>query len=370
MKIYLCTTAPSKNYRSWSNIPYLLHNSLEKQGYIVKNCVMREIEPFRTLFNLPIRALNKLFKVGTTYFYVRTPLHFFFANMYGRFIGLISNSKDVMVVQGFSYPLNNGKNRQIIVGDWPSEYLFEKFMRRKPSHLERKSIDRENAVIEAADSVITLFPNVQEYMLKKYKNPNIYCFGNVVNIDDAVVLPSDILDCKLRSKRLVFIGQTFYLPGAHALIEAVANMRQKGIECEVDIIGIDKGLIGCEYEWLFVHGYLDKDKPDEKSKYYRLLTNARMFVNTTPGWSGFQALLEAMYFYNPVVVRRNECLTSYFCDLPSVAYILEEGGQSLESLLIQGFASDGNYRKMSIAAHEAVNSSTWANFTSKLVGLI
>jgi hypothetical protein len=108
-----------------------------------------------------------------------------------------------MIVQGFSYPLNNGKNKQIILGDWPSEYLFERFLKRQPSRFERKSIDRENTVIENANAVITLFPSVQNYMLKKYKNKNIFCFGNVVNVDDDIIVPFDIRERKLNSFKLL-----------------------------------------------------------------------------------------------------------------------------------------------------------------------
>ncbi len=331
---------------------------------------MREVEPLKTLFNLPIRVLNKFFKLGTTYFYVRTPVHFFFTYLYSRFIGLMSAKQDVMIVQGFSYPLQNGKNRQIVLGDWPSEYLFEKFLKRQPSRLERKSIDRENTVIEAADAVITLFPNVREYMLRKYKNQNIYCFGNVVNIDDDVVLPSNIRERKLNSRRFLFVGQPFYLHGALELIAAARNLRQQGLECEVDIIGIEPRLIGVEYEWLTVHGYLDKEKPEDKKKYYELLSNSRLFVNTTPGWSGFQALLEAMYFHNPIVVRPNESLNSYFSNLTTVAHIVEEGGPDLEAMLVESLADGSRYQQMSDAAREAVESSTWNNFTTELIGLL
>jgi glycosyltransferase involved in cell wall biosynthesis len=369
MKIFFCTTAPSRNYKSWSNIPYLLHTNLEKRGFVVENCVMREVEPLKTVFNLPIRVLNKFFNLGTTYFYVRTPVHFFFTYLYSRFIGLISTKQDVMVVQGFSYPPRNGKNTQIILGDWPSEYLFETFLRRQPSQLERKSIDRENAVIEAADAVITLFPNVREYMLKKYKNQNIYFFGNVVNVDDDVVIPTDIRERKLNSKRFLFVGQPFYLQGALQLIDAARNLRQQGLECEVDIIGIEPGLIGTKYEWLSVHGYLDKEKPDHKRRYYKLLSDARLFVNTTPGWSGFQALLEAMYFHNPIVVRSNESLNSYFSNLMNIAYIVEEGGPSLESKLLDSLTDSARYQQMSDEARKAVESSTWNNFTTELIGL-
>lgn len=370
MKILLCTTAPSKNYKSWSNIPYLLHKNLEMKGYAVENYVMRELEPVKTIFNLPIRVLNKFFKLNTAYFYVRTPVHFFFACLYSRFIGLISAKQDVMLVQGFSYPIHNGKNRQIILGDWPSEYLFEKFLKRRPSRLERKSIDRENAVIEAADAVITLFPNVREYMLRKYKNQNIYCFGNVVNVDNGVILPADIRERKVNSKRFLFVGQPFYLPGALELIVAARNLRQQGFACEVDIIGIDSSLIGAEYAWLKVHGYLDKEKTEDKQKYYELLSSSKLLVNTTPGWSGFQALLEAMYFYNPIVVRSNESLNSYFPELTSVARIVEEDGSNLESILIESLTDSSLYQQMSESAHKAVESSTWNNFTNKLIGLL
>lgn len=370
MKILLCTTAPSKNYKSWSNIPYLLHKNLEKRGYTVKNYVMREVEPIKTVFNLPVRVLNKFFKLGSTYFYVRTPIHFFFTCLYSRCIGLMSGKQDVMVVQGFSYPLHNGKNRQIVLGDWPSEYLFEQFLKRRPSRLEQKSIDRENAVIEAADAVITLFPNVREYMLRKYKNKNIYHFGNVVNIDDDVVLPLNIRERKLNSRSFLFVGQPFYLPGALELIEAAHSLRQHGFACEVDIIGIDPSLIGIEYSWLKVHGYLDKEKPREKKKYYELLSNAKLFVNTTPGWSGFQALLEAMYFYNPIAVRPNESLNSYFSNLRTVGHIVEADGLSLESVLMESMTDSARYQQMSDAARKAVESSTWNNFTTELIELL
>jgi glycosyltransferase involved in cell wall biosynthesis len=366
MKIFFCTTAPSKSYKSWSNIPYLLHKNLEKKGYSVKNYVMREVEPLKTVFNLPIRALNKFFKLGTTYFYVRTPVHFFSTYLYSRWIGFISTKNDVMVVQGFSYPPHNGKNKQIILGDWPSEYLFETFLKRQPSRLERRSIDRENAIIEAADAVITLFPDVREYMLRKYKNKNIYCFGNVVNVDDGVAIPADIQQRKIKSNRLLFVGQPFYLPGALELIAAARSLRENGVDCEVDIVGIGPDLIGEQHSWLRVHGYLDKENAEDKKKYYELLSSARLFVNTTPGWSGFQALLEAMYFHNPIVVRPNESLSSYFPNLKALAYLLEEGGV-LEEILLTSFSDEARYQSMSEVSHKSVDSSTWSNFTENLI---
>ena len=343
---------------------------MEKKGYRVTNIVLREFEPFKMIFNLPVRILNKFFKINTTYLYVRTPMHFYLTNLYSNFIKLISDKQDVMVVQGFSYPINNRKNKQILLGDWPSEYLFEEFLKRQPSCFERKSIDRENDVIEAADAVITLFPNVREYMLRKYKNKNIYCFGNVVNIDDDVVLPADIQKRKIKSQKLLFIGQPFYLQGAHELIAAALSLRESGVNCEVDIIGINAGLIGSEYPWLTVHGYLDKERPEEKRKYYELVANARLFVNTTSAWSGFQSLLEAMYFYTPILVRPNGSLNSYFPNLNQLAYVLEDREVRLESLLIDSFSDSEKYQSMSELSHSSVKSFTWSHFTENMIKLI
>jgi len=370
MRVFFLTTASSKEYKSWSNIPYLLQKNLEKRGYIVENHVLRELNPFKTIFNLPIRIIKKFFKLETQYFYVRTPLHFFMTYLYSFYIKLVSAKDDVIIVQGFSYPLNNKKNRQIIIGDWPSEYLFEKFLKRIPTRLERKSIDRENKVIECADAVITLFPNVHEYMLQKYKNRKIYCFNNVVNIDDDVVLPRDIRQRKLDSNRLLFIGQTFYLEGALELVNAALNLRKLGFECEVDIVGIERKMIHVEYEWLKVYGYLDKGNAIHKKLYYEILSNARLFVNTTNGWSGFQAILEAMYFHNPIVVKTNETLISYFPSLDSFAHMYDESKTSLEAILVESFSNDYEYQKLSDAAKKAVESSTWNNFTNELIKII
>jgi len=370
MKVYFCTTESSKKYKSWSNIPYLLHTNLEKRGHLVCNYVMREAQPLRALFNFPVRAWNRFYKDNVAYFYVRTPVHFFLTYILGRWIGLISTKPDVMLVQGFSYPLNNGKNRQILLGDWPTSYLFEKFLMRQPNRYEQSSIERENQVIEAADAVITLFPDVLEYMSRNYQNKHIYCFGNMVNIDDGVVVPVDIRQRKLASNRFLFIGKPFYLAGAFELIAAARSLRRRGFNCEVDVVGIDRALIGIEFDWLRVHGYLDKDNPDEKCKYYDLLANAKFFVNTTPGWSSFQALLEAMYFHNPIIVRTNDILQGYFPQLNDVAHIVDSEGGTLEMILTDIFTDGVRYKQMSEAARAAVESSTWGNFTAKLIELL
>ena len=322
------------------------------------------------LFNVPVRILIKFFNIKTTYFFVRTPIHFLNAYLYSQYIRFISKSEDIMIVQGFSYPPHNKKNRMILIGDWPSTYLFDKFLKRHPNRLEIKSIERENKVIENADAVVTLFPDVYKYMLTYYKNKNIFYFGNVVNVDEKVVVPSNIVSKKINSNRLLFVGQPFYLDGAMELILSVENLRKKGYELEVDIVGIEPNLIKPKHSWVIVHGYLDKGKSVEKEKYYALLENAKLFVNTTSGWNAFQATLEAMYFYNPIVVRPNDNLAQTFQTLADFSYIVDSKSGSLEDVIINSINQPDQYKNKCINSHYAVKPHTWDAFTKKIVDLI
>lgn len=370
MKIFLCTTSTSKHYKSWSNIPYLLHKHLQTRGYEVKNIVLRELFPINFLFNLPIRFLIKCLGLETTYFFVRTPVHFFFTYIYSQFIRFISSNKDIMLVQGYSYPPHNSKNRLILLGDWPSAYLFDTFLKRRPSRLEMRSIAREDRVIENANAVITLFPDVHKYMHQRYKNRNIFYFGNVVNIDSYVELPPDILDRKRNSRSLLFIGQPYYLSGAHQLIDAVDVLRKEGYDLLVDIVGIEPSLIGRDFDWLSVHGYLDKGNAIAKRKYYELLANAKLFVNTTAGWTAFQAMLEAMYFFNPIVVRCNPNLVQTFPGAHTFSYFVEDQEDSLQAKLVDSLLFSDEYLSRCRMAHEAAKPFTWVNFTDQLVKVI
>lgn len=369
-KIYLCTTVTSKDYKSWSNIPYLLHKNLEKEGYNVVNLILRELWPVKFIFNLPVRLFIKYFFLKTTYYYVRTPLHFFFTYIYSQYIRLISNPSDVMLVQGFSYPIPNGKNRMLLFGDWPSSYLFEKFLKRLPSRMEMKSVAREDRVIEMADAVVTLYPDVRDYMLRRYENKKIYYFGNVINVDEHTKISIDILDKKKHSNRLLFIGKAFYIDGANELIHVVEKLRGLGYDLHVDIVGIEPCLIRKRFDWLSIHGYLDKANLADKNKYYGLLENAKLFVNTTPGWNAFQATLEAMYFYNPIVVRPNDSLIQTFPRLDAFSYLVEDGRSSLHNEIIKSIECVDVYLQKCKQAHMAVEPHTWGSFTKKLIELI
>ena len=79
---------------------------------------------------------------------------------------------------------------------------------RVPGILEKKSIERQRKEIEAADYVISLFPDVQEYMEKKY-NWKVYYLGNVIN-SEIRDFNADELIGKKHHGNYLFIGEKIY----------------------------------------------------------------------------------------------------------------------------------------------------------------
>ena len=93
-------------------------------------------------------------------------------------------------------------------------------------------------------------------------------------------------------------------------------------------------------------------------------------MNTTPSWSSFQALLEAMYFYTPVVVRQNDILESYFPDLPDLSYIVYEGERNLAAIILNSILDEERYKSKSRACRQSSDPSSWDNFIKNFIELL
>jgi glycosyltransferase involved in cell wall biosynthesis len=368
MKIYFCSTESANNYKSWSNIPYLIKNKLEAEGYCVKNIILSELQPIKFLFNLYIRAINLLKKDKTTFFYNRTYLHYLLTYLYSFFIKIIANKADVVIIQGYTHPPIIFKNKTILLGDLPYGYISQNFLKRAPSAFERRAINREDKEIERANIAITLFPAVYDFMVSNYQNKNIHFLGNFVNID----FNFDPLATgfKQSSNRILFIGRSQYIEGARELVEAIRRLRLIGYEIFLDIVGITFAEMSINDDWVSVYGYLDKGVPTEKSKFYELLKNARVVANTTKNWNGFQALLEGMYFSNPVLIRGNPNINKFFDNLNDISYMVDDSPDSLFVVIKEIFADDMLYASKAVSARRASEQHTWNAFIKKLSALI
>lgn len=368
MKIYFCSTESASNYKSWSNIPYLLKCHLEAEGYCVKNIILQEFEPIKFLFNFYIRAINLFKSDKTTFFYNRTYLHYFFSYLYSFYIKINANKDDVIIIQGYTHPPIIFKNKTILLGDWPYNYIFKHFLKRNPSAFERRAIHREDREIERANIVITLFPAIYNFMITNYHNKNIHFLGNFVNVDFSF----DPLDTSFKklSNRILFIGRSQYKEGALELVGAINQLRLLGYEIFLDIVGITEIEMPVNYHWITFYGYLDKGVPEQKNKFYKLLKNARVVANISRDWNGFQALLEGMYFSNPVLIKNNENINKFFDKLEDIAYIVDDNPDSLCNSIKEIFVDESLYVSKAVNARKSSELHTWDVFVKKILKLI
>jgi glycosyltransferase involved in cell wall biosynthesis len=367
MKIYFCTTENANNYRSWSNIPYLIKNKLQEKGYCVKNIILYELQPIKFLFNILIRGINRQSKNKTTFFYNRTYLHYLLTYIYSLYIKIVAHKNDLVLIQGFTHPPIIFYNKTILLGDWPYRYIFQNFLKGVPSSFERHAIMREDRLIERANIVITLFPDVHDFMLSNYQNKNIFFLGNFVNVDFSFdPLP---ITFKKSSNRILFIGRSQYIDSAFELVEAINRLRLLGEEINLDIVGITKAEMPINYDWVKIYGYLDKGVPDQKKKFYELLKNARVIANTTKNWNGFQALLEGMYFSNPMLIRDNPNINKFFDNLDDISYIVNDNPDSLCDKIKEVF-DEKHYSFKASCARKVSEQHTCGHFVEKLLALI
>jgi glycosyltransferase involved in cell wall biosynthesis len=100
------------------------------------------------------------------------------------------------------------------------------------------------------------------------------------------------------------------------------------------------------------------------------LKNAKVVANTTNDWNGFQALLEGMYFSNPVLIRDNVNISKFFDNLDHIAYIVDDNPDSLCNAIKEIFADKSLYASKAISARKVSELHTWDLFIKKMRVLI
>lgn len=122
------------------------------------------------------------------------------------------------------------------------------------------------------------------------------------NVDDPG--PSDPALCLTadRSLRLLVIGRDFYAKGGACALEAVAYLRQKGIDAQLDIIGQAPSEVA-GLDFVTAHGHLNKAKPDEMQRFEAVLRQAHFLIQPSFESYGF-AFCEASAYGLPSLCLR------------------------------------------------------------------
>ncbi len=369
-KVTVFSNGDSRAVSTWSNVPYFFTETLIAKGIEVRRVDLIESPRLKQVFNKTIMRLVRRMKPASSYGYFRSSIHFRdVRRRIKRALAEYSDS-DANFFLTFSFS-GAGLSRKptLLFCDWTYEYYLKHFLGREPDLFERYSIRRENQQIESADSVVSLFPAVTGYMQSRYKNEKIRYFGNVVN---ALRKPDKarIMQEKAHSMDILFIGSGKYMEGAKSLIAAHSIIKSDYPNLLLHIVGIQESDFSDLPAGVKCYGYLDKAHSGQKDQYYSLLGKAKVFVNTTSKWGAFSAMLEAMFFYVPVITTPyKECVATFGEHIRFGCYCEDGSTETLCSKLRFVFQSEF-YEELCDNAHQAVKDFSWDNYIDKVLGEI
>ncbi len=377
MEVIFFANGDPESAQTWSNVPKCFIDTLRKKGIDV-HPVNLVSQPIQQVYDSFIR---KVLKVLTLWYdepkyYCYTWLHRWLGNR--RIKKAVVNNPDADYCFFINYAFYNKYNMipSLLLSDWSN--IINLHRRGKDAvRFQKRFCLQEKESIEHAKHVISIFPLCAEEMRQLYPTANIhYLGGNVINdLSGESIHVDTILQEKKKSDNILFVGKPDrYKESAIKLIEAVGLLKKDPTyrNLELDIIGIQKEQLPSVPDYVHCHGFLHKDKPEECKRYYDLLKRAKMIVNPTPKWAAYSSIVEAMYFYTPVVISPFDDFVKEFGDAISFGmynrdFTVDCISQSIESIFS---LNEDDYKSMCIESHSAVKDYTWDNYVDKILNLI
>jgi glycosyltransferase involved in cell wall biosynthesis len=371
-EITVFTLGDANELKAWSNVPYFFTKSLEQKGIRVNRVNIEENPYLFKIYKYSIFAFLKLLKRNSDHNYFRAGLNNFLTNKkIQKAIRTFPNS-DAFLFLTYSFSAKTfSRKKTILFSDWSYLYFIKHFLGREPLWFEKNALRREKKNIETADQVMGLFPRSNEFNTKNYDTSHCVYLGNVIN-SDRWPDKHEVIKLKQKSQSLLFIGNAKYIQGAKDLVTAFKLVHSNYNEMELHIIGLDENELGLKQENLFCHGYLDKGNPAENELYYKLLSKARMIINTNEAWGAFSAMTEAMFYYTPVITSPYAEFTKTYGKEIDFGYYVNSSsaGQlstKIEELLL---LSEPKMFAFMQNAHEKVKDFTWDNYTMRFLDLL
>ncbi|MGM9760209.1 MAG: glycosyltransferase family 4 protein [Parabacteroides sp.] len=371
-EITVFSPGDSSSLTCWSNVPYLFTKALEQRGIRINRVNIYSNKYLRkTIWKYIIEPIVKAVLKEHAFTFEQTRLNRFLTEMKIKVARLKYTQSDLDLFIGYDYPLNKNGRTCVLFCDWTFEYLVTQRRGTIPCHWERKEIERQTQVIEQADCVISLFPDVAQYMHTKYMNRQICYLGqNVINnADEDGLVEKDLLQDKAESMALVFIGREPYLPGAKLLIDSFQKLKERYPQLELHIIGLTSRQFDFLPKDVYCYGYLNKSDLAQRRMYYSILRKARVCINPTPLWAGYSSMVEAMYFYTPVITSMYQSFVDTFGKELEFGYYLQENriDEISEKIRLLLDCNGEFYRTKAKSAHDAVKEFTWDSFADKFL---
>jgi len=359
----------SRKLSTWSNIPYFVTETVEAKGIQVHRVDLSPRPWIALAYNI-FRKIGRVFQKNGNPGYFRSGLHFHDARRRIRRAVRLYPQSQAHLFLTFSFSATGITEKPSIqLCDWPFEYMLRHFEGREPSRREAQSVKRENSQIAGSDAVISLFQGAADFLSHRHSGVDVHYLGPVVN---ALCQPDgpQIVEVKQQAQRLLYVGNKKYLAGAEHLLAAFRHLKENHPAVSLDIVGMRERDFSPLPEGVRCHGYLDKDVEMDHRLFYKLLSNASVFVNTTPKWGPFSATLEAMTFYTPVILRPYEEFVATFGLTPDFGRYCEDDAPQALCDAIESVLKDPSYVELCLQAHEVVKDATWERYLDQVLAHI
>lgn len=366
--IIVFTYGDANNPSTWSNVPYLFTTTLEKKGYnVIKIDISTKQNPLTLFYSL----ICKIIKPTTTFYFYRSKINRkIVEKKIKKAVEKYDSIADLYISISFDFSPSKYTNKKVLlISDWPLEYALEKRYNRKPDFLEKNDIKRRKEVIENATYLISLFKDVTTYMNNNYKNKTVY-LGGLINS----LYPLKGFDEIENRKYITFIGKKSYYESAKELIKAFQMLNSKLINnknIELHIIGMtNKDFKHINNKNIHFHGYLNKGNKEEYEKYYNIIKNSLVIVNTNNKWAGMSSILESLYYYRPIITSKYEEFIQTFSENIDFGYYSNNNSTEIKNILEKILKMNKNeYQKLALNANKAVKNFTYDAYIDKIIEL-
>lgn len=368
-EITLYSNGDSRKLSTWSNVPYLFAQALENAGIKINRVNIEAPRRLNRLYNTFFYHLFRtIFRQKTSPTFYRSPFHRWIINRRLRNAAKKYHKSDLNLFLSYLFINKYSDKPNIVWCDWTDRIVIQR-LGRKPAWHERWSIRQEDTVISNADLRYTMFPVCKQQMEELYGKEFIHLNRNVINtVYRGKIDIDDIIQRRFDSNEIIFIGNHLYLNAAKELVNAYKQLKSSNPNLRLNIIGLNAlQLPEANDEGITCYGYLHKDNPEECATYYRLLLNAKVFVNPASLWGGYSSTIEAMYYGCPIIVSPYDDFIAEFGN--DIAFgIYHTTKQPLESEInIILTSNQENYKRIAINARLAVHDYTWEQYTNTFI---
>lgn len=364
MRVTFLFDGNSANINEWSNVPYFLTEGFKANGCEI-NRVNMHIKAIGQLYDMFVTKIAKFFMKDTTFCFQRSKLRAFLMDLKMRWIMKKHSNEDIyFVIADNLNPYKYTTSKCIMLTDWTYEFEIVHDQNKRIDRLERYFHDTQIEMMKKAYANIVMRAECQDYIMDKYEDIYVCPFDNNVvhclleNVDE-----NEILQKKIESNIIIFLGAKRYIKGAEQLLACIKQNYKLLKKYEFHFIGINENdvkTLDLKIDNCFFEGYLYKGNLEEMHRYYELLSCAKICINTNDNFVSIASLIEAGYLYTPAIISRNyQTVKCYGEDKSFKRYCLNEPQDILKSITFFADMNENEYKKNCIASRKYFEQKTW-----------